>query len=123
MQPDTGYIQYLTDELLREVDGITVRRMFNGHGLYRHGIFIGLVHDGIIFLKVDDVDKDEYERRGSKQFVYTGHTGKDISLSFWEIPADVADDAQEIVPWVMRAYEAALRNKTKKRSPKVGRKR
>jgi DNA transformation protein len=111
MKSNNDFAVYVRDEFLREVDGITIRRMFDGHGIYRHGVFVGLINQGIIYLKVDTVNQKDFEERGSKPFVYTGHTGKPVTLSFWELPAEIMDDSQEIVPWITGAYEAALRSK------------
>ena len=68
------------------------------------------------FLYSSDLNQKDFENRGSKPFVYTGHKGKQVALSFWELPAEIMDDAQEIVPWIIGAYEAALRSKKKKKS-------
>lgn len=111
MKTNDDFAMYVRDEFLREVDGITIRRMFDGHGIYRYGVFVGLINQGVIYLKVDGVDEKEYKERGSKPFVYTGHTGKEVALSFWELPAEIMDDSEEIGSWISRAYEAALRSK------------
>lgn len=113
MTSKDDFALYVRDELLREVDGIVVRKMFDGHGIYRHGAFVGLINDGVIYLKVDAGNQKDFEERGSKPFVYTGHTGKPVTLSFWQLPAEIMDDSQEIVPWVAGAYDAALRSKKK----------
>ena len=113
MKSNDDFAVYVRDEFLREVDGITVRRLFSGHGIYLHGVCVGLITGDVIYLKVDDVDEKEYKDRGSKPFVYTGHTGKEVALSFWKLPDEIMDDSQEIVSWISRAYEAALRSKKK----------
>lgn len=111
MKVSDDFAVYVRDELLREVDGITIRRMFDGHGIYQRGVFVGLINDGVIFLKVDTENRHEFESRGSKPFVFTGHTGKSVTLSFWELPPEIMDDTQEIDSWISSAYEAALRSK------------
>ncbi|HUD18977.1 MAG TPA: TfoX/Sxy family protein [Patescibacteria group bacterium] len=111
---DDSFKEYVEDELLREVDGISVRTLFGGHGIYRHGVCIGLIHSGMLYFKVDSVSQKDYEAEGSKPFMYTGHTGKTVALSFWEVPGIVADNPEAIYPWAIAAYEAALRAKKKK---------
>lgn len=115
MPKDESFIHYVVDEVLREVPGVTYRRMFDGWGIYRDGVFFCLVHDGQLYFKVDDQTKSEYKACGSKPFVYTGHDGKAITLTYWEVPASVVDDAIEIVPWVIAACKAALRSKKVRR--------
>jgi Regulator of competence-specific genes len=45
--------------------------MFGGAGIYREGVMFALVFDGAIFLKVDEASIPEFEREGSRPFVYT----------------------------------------------------
>ncbi len=111
---DDSFKVYVESELLREVDGIAIRRMFDGHGIYLRGIFIGLINGGTLYLKVDRENQKDYEDEGSKRFVYRSHTGKPTTLSFWEVPSCAMDDPAAIVPWVMGAYAAVMRSKKKK---------
>lgn len=111
-----SFVRYIVDEVLREVSGITFRRMFDGWGLWKDGVFFGLIHDGRLFFKTDEQTRSEYKFRGSKPFVYKTFKGKkSVTLSYWEVPVSVIDDAIEIVPWVTAAYEAAIRVKYNKK--------
>ncbi len=58
-------------ELFSQFRPVTVKRMFGGAGLYCEGLMFGLVFDGAIFLKVDETSIPDFEREGSKPFVYT----------------------------------------------------
>jgi DNA transformation protein len=111
---DSGFATYIQEELLQNIDGVSLRRMFDGHGVYRHGVCIGLVHGGILYLKVDQQTKPLFEQEGSTPFTYIGRNKKRIALSFWETPTAVSDNPTAIVPWVLLSYEAALRAKKKK---------
>lgn len=110
-----SFVAYVESELLRDVEGIVIRRMFDGHGVYLRRIFIGLINKGTLYFKVDDGNKNDYMDEGSKPFMYKGHMGKPVALSFWEVPATLMDNPTEIVFWVSKAYDAALRSKKKKR--------
>lgn len=112
---DDSFKVYVESELLRDVEGISIRRMFDGYGVYVRGICIGLINKGTLYFKVDDGNKEEYEAQGSKPFIYQGHTGKTVALSFWEVPASVMDNPSEIVEWVRKAYDAAVRSKKKRK--------
>jgi DNA transformation protein len=113
---DDSFKEYVEHELLREIHGISIRRMFNGHGIYLHGMFIGLINNGVLYFKVDSGNKKAYEEEGSKPFVYRGHTGKSVELSFWEVPPVVMDNPTGIASWVTGAYEAALRSKKSRKA-------
>jgi DNA transformation protein and related proteins len=94
---------------------VTVRRMFGGAGIYREGLMFALVFDGAIFLKVDEASIPDFEREGSRPFVYTrakspGKIGR-ASLSYWRLPERLYDDPEELAVWAERALAVAQRKK------------
>jgi DNA transformation protein and related proteins len=94
---------------------VTVRRMFGGAGIYREGLMFALVFDGAIFLKVDEASIPDFEREGSRPFVYTRakSAGKirRASLSYWRLPERLYDDPEELAVWAERALAIAQRKK------------
>jgi len=94
---------------------VTVRRMFGGAGLFADGLMFGLVFDGAIFLKVDETSIPDFERAGSKPFVYTrakskGRVGR-ASLSYWRLPERLYDDPDELAVWARRALAIVERKR------------
>ena len=74
-------------ELFAPFGAVTLRRMFGGAGIWSDGFMFALVFDGAIFLKVDAASIPDFEREGSRPFVYTrakspGRVGR-ASLSYW----------------------------------------
>jgi len=124
-------------ELFAPFRPVTVRRMFGGAGIWADGQMFALVFDGAIFLKVDDRSIPDFEREGSKPFVYTRAKSKSrvgrASLSYWRLPERLYDDPDELAAWAERALSIAERKKFSprkraapkqdKRSPKNRRKR
>ena len=51
-------------ELFREFGPVSVRRMFGGAGIFVDGLMIGLVSDGVIYLKADAETIPAFEREG-----------------------------------------------------------
>ena len=51
-------------ELFREFGPVSVRRMFGGAGIFVDGLMIGLVSDGVIYLKADGETIPAFEREG-----------------------------------------------------------
>ena len=103
---------------------VTMKRLFGGAGLYAGELMFGLVFDGAIFLKVDETSIPDFEREGSRPFVYTrakspGRVGRH-SLSYWRLPERLYDDPDELAVWAARAFAIAER---KKRAPRVRTKR
>jgi DNA transformation protein and related proteins len=107
-------------EFIREVftafGPVTVRRMFGGAGIYSDGNMFALVFDGAIFLKVDQASIPDFEREGSKPFVYTrakspGRVGR-ASLSYWRLPERLYDDPDALAVWAGRALAIAQHKKS-----------
>ena len=102
-------------ELFAPFGPVTVKRMFGGAGIWSAGLMFGLVFDGAIFLKVDETSIPDFEREGSKPFVYTrakskGRVGR-ASLSYWRLPERLYDDPDELAVWAARAFAIAERKK------------
>jgi DNA transformation protein and related proteins len=102
-------------ELFAPFRPVAMRRMFGGAGLYADGLMFALVFDGAIFLKVDDASIPDFEREGSRPFVYTrakspGRVGRH-SLSYWRLPERLYDDPDELAVWAARALAIAERKK------------
>jgi DNA transformation protein len=80
--------------------------MFGGFGYYKNGKFFGFVADGKLYFKVGNTNKKDYEERGSKPFVYRGHKGREIEMTYWELPADIMEDRESLEAWIDKAIEA-----------------
>jgi DNA transformation protein and related proteins len=114
-----GYARRVDPEFIRELFApfgpVTVKRMFGGAGIWSDGLMFALVFDGAIFLKVDDTTIPDFEREGSRPFVYTraksqGRVGR-ASLSYWRLPERLYDDTEELAVWAGRALAIAQRKK------------
>ncbi len=102
-------------ELFAPFGAVTLRRMFGGAGIWSDGFMFALVFDGAIFLKVDEASIPDFEREGSRPFVYTrakspGRVGR-ASLSYWRLPERLYDDPDELAVWAGRALAIAQRKK------------
>lgn len=107
MSKDESFHQYVMEEVLNDIEGITSRPMFGGWGIYMEGIFFGLIADGQLYFKVDESNQKDYEKQGSKAFVYEGHKGKKVTMTYWELPADIMEDKNLLVEWVKKSANAA----------------
>ena len=111
-------------ELFAPFGPVTIKRMFGGAGIWSDGLMFALMFDGAIFLKVDESSIPDFEREGSKPFVYTrakskGRVGR-ASLSYWRLPERLYDDPDELAVWAARALAIAQH---KKFAPRTRRKR
>jgi DNA transformation protein and related proteins len=102
-------------ELFAPFGPVTVKRMFGGAGIWSDGLMFGLVFDGAIYLKVNETSIPDFEREGSRPFVYTrakspGRVGR-ASLSYWRLPERLYDDPDELATWASRAFAIAQNKK------------
>ena len=110
MATPSPLLEYLQDQL-SSLGQLRGRAMFGGHGLYLDGLFIGIIDDETLYLKADDASRPAFETAGMEPFTYASR-GRRITLSFWQAPADVIEDPQELHRWVREAALAAGRART-----------
>lgn len=92
-------MDYITDQL-HALNGLSVRRMFGGHGLYRHAIFFGILHKDRLYFKTDDKNRNAYAARGMEPF---RPSAKQTLKNYYEVPADVLEDADMLCEWARQS--------------------
>ena len=55
-------------ELFSAFGPVEVRRLFGGAGIYADGTMLGLVHEGVIYLKADAHNAPAFERERLEPF-------------------------------------------------------
>lgn len=103
------YLDYLIDQM-KAFGPVTAKRMFGGAGLYHRGAFFGLVADDALYFKVDEGNRKDYLDAGSLPFKPFGS----YAMGYYEVPADVLEDPDELALWARKAFAAAGKNVTKK---------
>jgi DNA transformation protein len=82
--------------------------MFGGYGIYLKGLMFGLVADDTLYLKVDEKNRPDYEKKGLGPFTYQ-RGGKPFAMSYYRAPAEAIDEADDLCAWARKAYDAAFR--------------
>ena len=79
MTADREFVGYVV-ESLRPLGPVGARRMFGGHGIFMDGLMFGLIADGQLYLKVDDLNRAAYEAEGfaAVHLQRQGQTGRDV---------------------------------------------
>ena len=111
------YLDYVLDQLTA-FGTVTSRRMFGGAGLYHQGKFFGLIADDVLYFKVDDGNRKDYVDAGMGPFKPFGS----YAMGYYEVPADVLEDRDELARWTEKACNAAGRLKKKNVKNRSGRK-
>lgn len=83
---------------------LDVRRLFSGAGLYSADVIFGIYFRGCLYFKVDATTADDFLARGAEPFC--PRPGQTLGR-YYEVPADVADDDDELIAWARRAIAAA----------------
>jgi DNA transformation protein len=117
---DGSFREYVEDQL-RALGAVEFHTMFGGYGLYRGPFFFGILHRGRLYFKTDSDSRPEYVARGMGPF---RPNVRQTLKSYYEVPAEVIEDADALIEWARRAIAArsapaprtAVRRKAKTRS-------
>jgi DNA transformation protein len=99
------YLQYVLEQLAG-LGGVTPRRMFGAVGLYHEERFFGLISRDTLYFKVNDSNRGDYESRGMHRF-RPFPDKPDWSMTYYEVPADTLEDADECMAWAQKSLSIA----------------
>ena len=106
--------EFLID-LFADFGPVTIRRMFSGYGISVDGINFALSLRAGLYFRADEETIPRFEAEGSKPFQYQTSTRTVTVNSYWQLPARLFDDSEELAQWARAALAAAQRAKVKKR--------
>jgi DNA transformation protein and related proteins len=116
MAVSPGFAAFVAEQL-EGCGPIVTRRMFGGLGIYAHDIFFAIIDDDILYLKVDDTTRADFEAAGCRAFRPYGDDRQ--SIHYYEVPVAVLEDASELAQWGRKAIAVARAAKAKKRGPQA----
>ena len=104
-------------DLFSDFGPVAIRRMFSGYGISADGINFALALRAGLYFRADEATIPQFEAEGSKPFQYQQRsTGKVVTVnSYWELPARLFDDSEELTGWAKAALAAAQRAALSKR--------
>ncbi len=95
------YLQFVLEQL-QGLGNVASRRMFGGVGLYQDQRFFAIIMGDTLYFKVNDANRGDYEARGMGRF--RPYPNKPhLSMAYYEVPADVLEDADECAAWARRS--------------------
>lgn len=106
--------EFLID-LFADFGPVTIRKMFSGHGISADGTNFALSLRAGLYFRADEVTIPSFEAEGSKPFQYQTRAKTVTVNSYWQLPARLFDDSEELAEWARAALAAAQRAKVKKR--------
>jgi DNA transformation protein len=96
---------------LAQVLPIQTKAMFGGVGIYGEGLFFALIAEDALYFKVNDTNKPDFEAAGMTPF---HPDGSPRPMNYWELPADVLSNDEELKVWVDKALRIAEAQAAKK---------
>lgn len=100
------YATYVVDQLSGSLK-VTSRRMFGGVGLYCEDLFFALIAGDVLYLKVDDSNREDYAARGCAAFQPVVRDQTVYSMSYFAVPPEVLEDADDLAQWARKSVAVA----------------
>jgi DNA transformation protein len=96
-------------DLFADFGPVTIRRMFSGFGISADGTNFALALRAGLYLRADEATIPQFEAEGSKPFSYQTRARTVTVNSYWQLPARLFDDSEELAAWARAALAAAQR--------------
>ena len=107
-----SYKEYVLEQL-GKLGYVAVKKMFGGAGIYYEGLIFGLLADDVLYFKVDDSNKSDYERLGMEPF--QPFDEKPMVMPYYEVPVDILENKELLADW---ARKSLLASRNKQAKPK-----
>lgn len=101
-------------EQLGQVRPVSFRPMFGGLCFFAEGRAFALASRDVLYFKVDDTNRPDFEAAGMGPFLPFGDPAK--PMQYYELPAEVLEDPDELGPWMVKAIAVAAKVKPKARA-------
>ena len=108
MRVSDGFRTYALAQLAG-VRNLHPRAMFGGIGLYADDIFFGILAADTLYFKVGDSNRADYEAAGMTPF--KPYADKAMTMPYYQVPAGVLEDADELGRWAKAATHVARTSK------------
>ena len=109
--------EFLID-LFADFGPVTLRRMFSGYGISADGTNFALALRAGLYFRADEETIPLFEAEGCGPFQYQTRAKTVKVNSYWQLPARLFDDSEELAVWARLALGAAQRAALRKRPRK-----
>ena len=108
MRVSDGFRAFVLEQLAG-IASVRPRAMFGGVGLYADDVFFGILAADTLYLKVDDTNRGQYEAAGMAAFqpYVDKPTTKPTTMSYYQVPARVLEDADDLTAWARASIRVA----------------
>jgi DNA transformation protein and related proteins len=102
-------------DLFADFGPVTIRKMFSGFGISADGTNFALALRAGLYFRADEQTIPQFEAEGSQPFQYQTRAKTVTVNSYWQLPARLFDDSEELAGWARAALAAAQRAALRKR--------
>ena len=102
-------------DLFSDFGPVTIRPMFSGFGISADGINFALALRAGLYFRADEETIPRFEAEGSQPFQYQTRARTVTVNSYWQLPARLFDDPEDLTDWARAALAAAQRAALRKR--------
>ena len=108
-----SFVEYVITELLAGWPA-EAKAMFGGYGIKIEGVTMAMIVDDVLYFKVDESNKADYEKYDMLPFTYHQKGGKPVAMSYYEVPPTVTEDPKLLKEFVEKSLAIAKSKKHKK---------
>jgi TfoX/Sxy family transcriptional regulator of competence genes len=114
MSRNEGFAEYIIEDVLGHIDGISRKALFSGHGVYLDRVIVGIIIDGTFYLKADKEMMLKYKKEGNESFQYEregkdNKRGKIVEMPYMSVPIETLEDREAIKERVYESFEISNR--------------
>src|SRR6188768_1722707 len=102
-------------DLFSDFGPVTIRPMFSGFGISADGTNFAMALRSGLYFRADEQTIPLFEAEGSKPFSYQTRARTVTVNSYWQLPARLFDDSEDLSVWARAALAAAQRAALRKR--------
>lgn len=112
MAKDASFHDYVVYDLFVGISNITSKAMFGGWAIYKKEIIFAIIVSGELYFKVDDSNREEFERLESHPFVYSNKGGKPVTMSYWLVTEEIMEDREKLLDLMEKSVAISQKKKS-----------
>jgi len=99
MPKDDSLKDFILDQLM-VLPQLAASSMFSSWGLYSDNVFFGIINDGHLYFKPNEITSQKYKDHGMKDFQ---PSAKQKLKNYFEVPGDIIENSDELLIWAKEA--------------------